>query len=212
MPRTKRIQQSEVPYSITSRCINRDWFGMPLEEVWEVMSEELFGLARLFEFRIHLFVLMDNHYHMVASTPQANISEGMATFNRRTSVRITKSQGRINQTYGARHYPCLLNSTHYYLNTYKYFYRNPVEAGLVRNVEDYRFGTLSGLLGTRHLFIPVWEDETLFSDVEGTLKWLNTCPRPEDRESMRKALGRRTFLLCRHPTTKRRNDLEESLL
>ena len=42
-------------------------------------------------FRVHSFVLMSNHYHLLLETPQANLSEGMGwlqnAFNRRINVR-----------------------------------------------------------------------------------------------------------------------------
>ena len=41
--------------------------------------------------------------------------------------------------------------------------------------------------------IPVEEDLTLFSDVEGTLRWLDQIPEKENWEAVRKALRRREF-------------------
>lgn len=70
-----------------------------------------------------------------------------------------------------------------------------MKAGLCERAEYYPYSTLSGLLGRGHLVIPVQEDQTLFSDVEGTLAWLNRVPDVENWEAVRKALRRKTFTL-----------------
>lgn len=212
MPRSHTILQAEVPYSISARCINRDWFGMSLPSVWEIFGEELFLIHHLYDVRIHSFVLMNNHFHGIVSTPKANLSEAMQRFMRQTSVRITKPAGRINQTYGARHKPCILGSYNYFLNSYKYIYRNPVAAGVCGRVEDYRFSTLRGLLGFERLVIPLEEDTILFSDVEKELVWLNTPPSSENVQAMKIGLRKRRFALPPQPTTLRKHSLEDGRL
>jgi putative transposase len=60
-----------------------------------------------------------------------------------------------------------------FLNTYKYIYRNPVEAGIVKNCEDYPFSTLSGLLGKSVLRLIVWDNLGLIQNPIRILRWLN---------------------------------------
>jgi putative transposase len=196
------------PYSLGARCINKDWFGMPMDDVWKIMEENLHFCAHAFEIKIYLFVLMSNHYHMIASAPLGNLSACMQYLQASSSRQITKSAGRINHTWRAKFFRSLIGSHHYYLNAYKYFYRNPIAAGLCDRVEDYRYSTLNGLLGRSHLFIPVVEDLTLFSDVDGTIKWLNTKPKDGHSELMRKGLRRQIFKLPRDPKTGGKSELE----
>ena len=212
MPRPKAILQSEFPYHISARCVNKEWFALPMQKVWEIMERHLYFLCIGFNVRIHLFVLMNNHFHLILSTPSANISQSMAYFMKATSDEITYQTGRINQTYGARHYKTIIKSHHYFLNAYKYVYRNPVDAGLAKRVELYPYSTLSGLLGYQPLLIPLEEDSTLFSDELGTIKWLNESPCEQDRHSVREALKKQYFTLSNDRVTRRRNNLEIDLL
>jgi hypothetical protein len=131
---------------------------------------------------------------------------------RETSRIITKSTGRINQTWGQRHYRSVIKNPHHYLHAYKYYYRNPVKAGICGRVEDYPYSTLRGLMGLQPLLIPVQEDLTLFSDVEGTLKWLNRTPTDAGWESVRKALRKSEFKLAKAFGTNADNPLELELL
>lgn len=171
-----------------------------MPEVWQIMEEQLHFLDHAYNVRIQLFVLMKNHFHLVMSTPDLNLSEAMGWFMRETSRSLTRAGNRINQTYGGRYFRCVIASDHYYLNAYKYIYRNAVTAGVVTRAELYPFSTLPGLLGLHPLRIPVKEDLTLFSDVEGTLSWLAQAPSAENLESVRRALKKREF---KFPTVNR---------
>ena len=186
-------RNSKSPFHLTARCINRQWFAIPMQEVWEVMEGQLFFVCHAYGMKVHAFVLMNNHWHMIARAPQANLGQAMGYFMRETSREISRRCGRVNQTYGRPYHKSALESPLYYLHAYKYLYRNPVKAGLARCVEEYEFSTLPGLLGWKRSVIPVAEDATLFNDVEATLKWLNRVPRQSHSEIVRKALKRAKF-------------------
>jgi putative transposase len=197
MSRKKQIISTEFPIHITARCINKEWFKIPLEDIWTIMENQLFLLHHGFEFRIHSFVLMSNHFHMIVSTPKGNLSKGMNYFMGQSSRQIAFEAKRINQIYGARFHSSVINNPRYYLHAYKYVYRNPVEAGIVKDVCAYPYSTLHGLIGLRKLFIPVCYDNTLFEDFAGTLAWLNTKPLKTSYDQVRKALRKSNFSLAR---------------
>ena len=186
---------TENPYNITGRCLNRDWFAVPLPIVWEILSDYLHFVSRSYDIQIHLFVLMANHFHLMASSPTGSLSQAMQYFMAQTSRALAKEANRINHIWGARFYRCEIQTHHHFLNAYKYNYRNPVSVGIVDRPEDYRFSSLHGLLGKSPLTIPLVEDATLFSDVEGTLIWLNSRPADKNWDAVRKGLRRRVFEL-----------------
>jgi len=200
MPRAKAILQNEFPYNLSARCINREWFAVPMPTVWEIFCKELTRVHRDLSLVIHSFVLMSNHFHLIASTPNANISQCMHQFLGRTSRRLTRSGNRINETFAGRHYKCILGRHSSYLNAYKYNYRNPVTAGICIAAEDYPFSTLNGVLRPSKLLVPLCHDDTYFSDPVGTLQWLNCPPDPEKLEGVRFALKRQYFKSKKHKT------------
>jgi putative transposase len=188
MPRAHAILQSEFPYNLSARCINREWFNIPMPRVWEIFCSELSNTVEKHHLHIHSFVLMSNHFHLIATTPQANISQCMQYFMQRSSRALTNEGNRINETFAGRHYKCILQLPNYYLNTYKYNYRNPVTAGLCENVEDYPFSTLRNIMGLSDTKIPLAKDTTYISDPTGTLAWLNTTPDKIKQEAVRCAV------------------------
>ncbi len=193
MPRAKAILQNEFPYNISARCINREWFQVPMEDVWGIFAEEITETSKKYNLGVHSFVLMSNHFHMIASTPDANISQCMHRLMTKTSKRLTRAGNRINETFAGRHYKCILQHPNYYLNAYKYNYRNPVAAGICSAVEDYPYSTLQQVLGFSAPSVPLVEDTTYENDPEGILDWLNKAPDPIKLEALRFGLKRQYF-------------------
>lgn len=193
MGRAKVILQSEFPYGISGRCVNRDRFQIPLPEVWQIFCEELYMATILHNLRVHSFVLLSNHFHLIASTPDSNISQAMRRFMEATSKRVGERSYRINQIWGSRHYKTVLGRYSYYLNAYKYFYFNPVKAGMVSRCEDYRFSTLRALLGLESVLFPIVEDSLLLDGPEACLSWLNSRPSNERWNAIRASLRKSQF-------------------
>lgn len=174
-----------------------------MDEVWELFTDYLASSVRDYGLRIHLFVLMHNHFHLVGTTPAGNLSEIMRHFMTETSREITRLSGRINQTYGGPFYSSLIPDDEAYRCVYHYNYQNPLAAGLCEKVEDYPYSSLRGLLGLSRIGFPVVEDELLFSNVSAMLDWLNDPQSLVARDAIRKASRRRIFTLPHHRETRR---------
>ncbi len=162
MTRSKHIVSTTVPYHVTVRSHNRTFFPLSKEQLWQIYSNYLHFLGHAFKFKIYSFVLMDNHFHMIVSTPEGNLSEGMLYLQREVSRYINSHSPRINQNFANRYFRCLISNNHYYMHCYKYVYRNPIEAGLCKKAENYPYSTLYGLLGQSSLVIPIENDPLLF--------------------------------------------------
>ncbi len=212
MPRNQFICDPTTPYHLTARCINRDWFELPMDHVWDLMSRQLYLSRSLFGLKIFSFVLMSNHYHLIAQAPEGNLSQAMRYFQRETSRELTKSSSRLNQTWGSRFYRSRLGSYHYFLQAYKYVYQNPLRAEACNWAEAYPYSTLSGILGQNQLLIPIEYDTVLFEgNLEETLGWLNRLPEQNQKEEVRKALRRQDFKFAMDRRTKKKSSLEELL-
>ena len=100
--------------------------------------------------RVHAWVLMSNHYHVMVETPEANLVAGMRwlqnTYTRRYNCRH-RLWGRL---FGDR-YKAILSeggSDYYYSSLMDYIHLNPVRAGLVRmergeSVRDYAWSSVA---------------------------------------------------------------------
>jgi putative transposase len=195
MPRAKRILQSEFPYHVTSRTVNKENFRMELNKLWSLISLRLHFCSFAFGVEIHAFVLMRNHYHLIARTPNSNLSEFLCYFNRELSKEINRATGKINQTFGNRYYASIVKDPNYYLTLYRYVYRNPVEAKACKSVEDYEFSSLQNVLGNKKMEFPVFDYPIVDGQWLKNLEWLNSSYKTDEKAQIRRSLKRQIFEL-----------------
>lgn len=197
MGRKPFICHTEFPYHITARCINRDWFAVELPDVWSIMTTHLRFISFAFNIRIHAFILMSNHFHLIAHAPDGNLSEAMRFFMSESGRDLRALSTRVNCTYGTRFHRSLISSPHYYLHAYKYLYQNSVQAGICERVEDYKYSSLPALLGQAPFDLPIYDDFnwSSFDSRVQTLKWLNQEPRETEWLVVERSLRRPTFKL-----------------
>lgn len=195
MPRAKRILQSDFPYHVTSRTVNKETFYLDLERLWKFASMRLHFCSFAFGVEIHAFVLMRNHYHLIVRTPNSNLSEFMCYFNRELAKEINRATGRINQTFGNRYFSSIVKDPRYYLALYRYVYRNPVEANACKSVEEYEFSSLQHVLGIKKIEFPVFDYPIVEGQWFKNLEWLNASYKKKEKEEIRRSLRRQIFRL-----------------
>ena len=83
MPRKNLIRCNNLPYHVTSRANNKEWFALPMDQVWKICQDCLKAAFDLHKVEIIAFVLMNNHYHLILRTPDANLDQFMYEFNKR---------------------------------------------------------------------------------------------------------------------------------
>ena len=142
MPRKNLIRTNQYPYHVTIRTNNKDWFDLPMEDVWSICKDQITKAKTNFPVDIQAFVLMNNHYHLMLWTPNSNLDKFMYKFNLGISKNIREKTGRINRIFGDRYHWCLIKNQTYYKSVLKYIYQNPRRAGLTNKCEDYPFSTL----------------------------------------------------------------------
>ena len=211
MARKPFVCNPERPYHITARTNGRVPFRN-LNATWEVMEDYLFSMSHFHKAQILSFVLMNNHFHLLARFPEANTSTAMCYFMTETSRQISRIERTENHSYGSRFFRSEIGTYHQYKNVYKYVYRNPVRAGICSHPAEYIFSTLPGLLGQQVMSIPVAEDLTLFSDLERTLAWLASSTNPDDEKVIKTALKHSAFKVSTDRRTGKPHRLETSLL
>lgn len=142
MPRKKLIRQSNYPYHIVTRTNNKQWFPLPMYQVWNLCKEAILYAQEKCSVEINCLVLMSNHYHLIITTPDENIDTFMRFFNGRFSILIAKSSGLLNQKFSNRYRWSVIESDDYLRNVYRYIYQNPIRAGIVETCGDYPYSSL----------------------------------------------------------------------
>jgi len=144
MPRRKLIYTDYYPFHITARSLGKNWYGISQNEVWEIFKKRLSYLAKAYKFKIHAFVLMNNHYHLLASAdPRFDLEHLVQRLQGGVSLEINGLLGQVFYIFEEPSKSSLITTPTYYKRVLKYVYRNPVEAGVCERVEDYKFSSLN---------------------------------------------------------------------
>jgi len=107
------------------------------EEFIKVLRES----AELWNLRIAAYCLMSNHYHLLAQTPDGNLSRGMRHLNGVYTQRFNRSHKKEGQLFRGRYKAVLVDEDNHLLEVLRYIHRNPLKAGIVKNLSDYRWSS-----------------------------------------------------------------------
>ena len=76
MARPLRINRPELWYHVTARGTDRKEIFRQESDRWHWL-ELLAEFIHLFRLKLHAYVLMSNHYHLLIEAPEANLSTAM---------------------------------------------------------------------------------------------------------------------------------------
>jgi REP element-mobilizing transposase RayT len=97
---------------------------------------ELFGrVVGILRWRIHAYVLMGNHYHLLLETPEPNLSRGMRQLNGIYTQRFNRRHERAGHLFEGRFKSILVEKEAHLLELIRYVVLNPVRAGIVPGPE-----------------------------------------------------------------------------
>jgi putative transposase len=116
------------------------------------MDRELFVglLAKAVErcgWELYSYCLMNNHYHLLVRTPEANIATGMHYVNMMYARVFNQRHELSGHLFERRYYSVLVESTEHMLELMRYIALNPVRGGLCLRPEAWRWSSYPALLG-----------------------------------------------------------------
>ncbi len=149
MARLPRLTVPGYPHHIIQRGNNRQaiFAGNADYEALLAMLEEHATQAGV---AIHSYVLMSNHFHLLATpgTAQA-IPQMMQAVGRRYVRYFNQRQGRTGTLWEGRYKSTLIQAERYLLACMAYIDLNPVRAGLVAEPADYPWSSHLHYVGRR---------------------------------------------------------------
>ena len=83
-------------------------------------------LPEQFGVRVHAYVLMENHYHLLVSTPRANLSAAMQWLGVSYSVWFNRRHGRVGHLFQGRFKAMVLEGGTAVVEVSRYVHLNPV--------------------------------------------------------------------------------------
>ncbi len=129
MSRQLRLQFPGAVYHVTSRGnAQQDIFADDADR-----ARFLDLLGREIEqqrWRCHAYCLMDNHYHLLVETPEANLSRGMGRLNMAYAQGFNRRHQRVGHLFQGRFHAIVVEKDSHLLELCRYVVLNPVRAGI----------------------------------------------------------------------------------
>ena len=156
MPRQVRIEYPGAIYHVMCRGDRREAIFED-DKDRECFLETLGQAVLRAGWVVHAYVLMDNHYHLLLETPEANLVRGMTWFQTTYTVRYNVRHHTTGHLYGGRYKAVLVEAPEdgsagdadYFTTLIDYIHLNPVRARLIEitdgklpAVDSYRWSSL----------------------------------------------------------------------
>ena len=149
MARLPRLTLPGYPHHIIQRGNNRQAIFLDQQD-FAAMLALLTESARKFGVAVHAYVLMDNHFHLLATPPTAEALPLMMQAVGRSYVRsFNRRHGRTGTLWEGRYRATLVQSERYLLACMTYIDLNPVRAGMVAQAPDWPWSGCAHALGLR---------------------------------------------------------------
>ena len=149
MARLPRLTLPDYPHHVIQRGNNRQAiFVTPAD--YRMLLDLLQEQAKKFEVAIHAYVLMSNHFHLLATPRTADGLPKMMQALGRSYVRyFNAAQQRTGTLWEGRYKSTLIQTDRYLLACMAYIDLNPVRAGLVAQAQDYPWSSHGHYRGLR---------------------------------------------------------------
>ena len=184
MARALRIERPGGRYHVTARGNERKAIFRDDTDRFHFL-ERLSELRERFGVRVHAYVLMDNHYHLLLETPEANLSRKVQWLNVSYCVWFNRRHRRSSHLLQGRFGAFIVEDEAGWQEVARYVHLNPVRVGRLkmgkaaraaarvgldrgpapelvaerlRTLREYRWSSYPGYAGHRPALAWVWEE------------------------------------------------------
>ncbi|CAG1006709.1 hypothetical protein BURK1_03323 [Burkholderiales bacterium] len=184
MPRRPRFPLTGYPLHIVQRGNDRQPCFF-CEADFRTYLEALGDAATHYGVRVHAYVLMTNHVHLLATPLEAGaVSRTMQSVGARYVGYVNATHGRTGTLWEGRYRACLVGEDAYVLAACRYIDLNPVRARMVSHPVAWRwssYGALSGL--RRDALVSPHPTLSLLGDAPGP-GYAQWCGMPSDEAEL----------------------------
>lgn len=148
MARALRIEYPDAVYHITSRGNARNNIYVDDQDRANFLTV-LGVVVKRYNWLCHAYCLMDNHYHLMIETPDANLSRGMRQLNGVYTQKYNWRHGKPGHLFQGRYKSILVEKENYLLELCRYVVLNPVRANMVAKAEEWKWSSYEATAGIK---------------------------------------------------------------
>ncbi|MEH6814753.1 MAG: transposase [Motiliproteus sp.] len=142
-------------YHVTSRGDRREDIYLT-DEDREDWLDVLGSVCSRFNWIVHAYCQMTNHYHLLVETVDGNLSKGMRQLNGVYTQRFNRRHNMTGHLYQGRYKAILVQKETYLLELTRYVVLNPLRAGMIKNLDDWPWSSYPAMIGDAG--VHAWQD------------------------------------------------------
>ncbi len=146
MARPPRIQYPGALYHVTTRGVRRATIYVD-ERDFLTWQDRLAATVERYNFSVHAFCQMTNHYHLLVETVEGNLSNGMHYLNSTYAQKFNFRHQLTGHVVQGRFNAVPVRKDAQLLEVARYIAQNPVRARLVEHPEAWRWSSHNNLCG-----------------------------------------------------------------
>ena len=155
MARPLRLEFAGAVYHVTSRGDRRE--DIFLDDEDRQMWMDVLGLVcERFNWVVHAYCQMSNHYHLLLETADGNLSAGMRHLNGLYTQRFNRRHGMVGHLFQGRYKAILIQKEAHLLELTRYLVLNPVRAKMLATPDQWAWSSYAFCLQDQ--FSPKWLD------------------------------------------------------
>jgi REP-associated tyrosine transposase len=155
MTRPLRLEYAGALYHVTSRGDRREDIYLDTDDRKEWL-QVLGHVCSRYNWVIHAYCQMTNHYHFLVETADGNLSKGMRQLNGLYTQRFNRRHGLSGHLYQGRYKAILIQKENYLLELTRYVVLNPLRADMVKKLEDWPWSSYLATINA--VSAPEWLD------------------------------------------------------
>jgi len=145
MSRPLRIQYPGAWYHVMNRGRRGESVFLDKQD-YSMFVELLKEVVDMYKVRVAAYCLISNHYHLLIQTPGGDLARCMRHLNGIYTQRFNRAHHCDGQLFRGRYKSILVDADSYLLELVRYIHRNPLEAGLVKELNKYAWSSHKGYL------------------------------------------------------------------
>lgn len=155
MARPLRIEYAGALYHVTSRGDRREDIYLDDEDRLDWLDVLALTCQR-FNWVVHAYCQMTNHYHLLVETIDGNLSKGMRQLNGVYTQHFNHRHSQIGHLFQGRYKAILVQKDSYLLELSRYVVLNPIRARMVKNLDQWTWSSYPAIIGVTTA--PEWLD------------------------------------------------------
>ncbi len=136
MPCAPRVDYPGAWHHVMNRAARREALFGDDEHAGAFLAA-LAAAAERFEFEIHGYALMPNHYHLLVRSVRGNLSRAMKDVGGRFTQDVNRMRRWDGPVFRGRFHSRLIEDDDYLLTVAAYIHLNPIRAGLARRLDQH---------------------------------------------------------------------------